>query len=163
MYLVDSDVFIEAKNRHYAFDVVPGFWDWLHQAHLAGRVFTVERVAQEVCAGSDDLAIWMKNRPATFAIKPGAADQAALQQIAHWAVNAPYDQGAAATFLSSGDYFLVAQALSRGFTVVTHEASNLASKKRIRIPDACSANGVTCMTPFRMLHDEGARFTLPPP
>ncbi|MCG8556092.1 MAG: DUF4411 family protein [Proteobacteria bacterium] len=25
-YVVDSDVFITAKNRYYAFDICPGFW-----------------------------------------------------------------------------------------------------------------------------------------
>lgn len=25
MYLLDANIFIQAKNRHYAFDVVPGF------------------------------------------------------------------------------------------------------------------------------------------
>ena len=39
-----------------------------------------------------------------------------------------------ATFLQVGDYFLVAQALSLGFTVVTQEAPDpVASKKRIKI------------------------------
>ena len=26
-YLLDSNVFIEAKNRYYAFDICPGFWE----------------------------------------------------------------------------------------------------------------------------------------
>jgi Domain of unknown function (DUF4411) len=39
MYLLDSDVLISAKNLHYAFDLVPGFWSWLEQAHRDGRVF----------------------------------------------------------------------------------------------------------------------------
>jgi len=43
MYLIDSDVFISAKNLHYAFDVVPAFWTWLEKAHGEGRVFTVQR------------------------------------------------------------------------------------------------------------------------
>lgn len=33
MYLIDSNVLIEAKNRYYAFDIAPGFWTWLEQAH----------------------------------------------------------------------------------------------------------------------------------
>lgn len=27
MYIVDSDDFITAKNRYYAFGICPGFWD----------------------------------------------------------------------------------------------------------------------------------------
>ena len=26
-YLMDSDVFITAKNLYYSFDICPGFWD----------------------------------------------------------------------------------------------------------------------------------------
>lgn len=33
MFLVDSNVLIEAKNRYYAFDIAPGFWAWLDHAH----------------------------------------------------------------------------------------------------------------------------------
>lgn len=28
-FLVDADVFIAAKNRYYAFDICPGFWNSL--------------------------------------------------------------------------------------------------------------------------------------
>ena len=35
-YLLDSDVFIQAKNLHYGFDVCPAFWDWFIAAALAG-------------------------------------------------------------------------------------------------------------------------------
>ena len=29
LLLMDADVFISAKNRYYAFDICPGFWDSL--------------------------------------------------------------------------------------------------------------------------------------
>jgi Domain of unknown function (DUF4411) len=28
-YLLDADVFIQAKNLHYGLDFCPAFWDWL--------------------------------------------------------------------------------------------------------------------------------------
>nr|WP_269633613.1 DUF4411 family protein [Pelomonas sp. BJYL3] len=30
-YLLDANVFIQAKNLQYGFDFCPGFWDWLAQ------------------------------------------------------------------------------------------------------------------------------------
>jgi hypothetical protein len=27
-YLLDSNIFIQAKNLHYSFDFCPAFWDW---------------------------------------------------------------------------------------------------------------------------------------
>lgn len=160
MYLIDSDVMIDAKNRHYGFDIVPGFWRWLERAHDDGRVFTVERVSQEVRAGQDELATWMGERPASFILKPGPDDQSALQAVAEWADTAPYRPGVAAGFLDVGDYFLVSQALTRGFTVVTQEVSAPLSRTKLKIPDACNAVGVAWTSPFEMLRREHAQFNL---
>ncbi|EPH03489.1 hypothetical protein HMPREF1531_01552 [Propionibacterium sp. oral taxon 192 str. F0372] len=52
MYLVDANVLIEAKNRYSAFDIAPGFWKWLDQAHLRGTVFSIERVGEELGHGT---------------------------------------------------------------------------------------------------------------
>jgi hypothetical protein len=32
MFLLDSNVFIQAKNFYYGFDICPGFWKWLDDA-----------------------------------------------------------------------------------------------------------------------------------
>lgn len=66
-----------------------------------------------------------------------------------------------ATFLQGADYYLVAQALAGGHTVVTHEIAGN-SLKRIKIPDACLQLGVHCINPFTMLRTEGAEFVLGP-
>ncbi|WP_295699134.1 DUF4411 family protein [Lapillicoccus sp.] len=160
MYLIDSDVLIDAKNHHYGFDLVPGFWDWLAQAHVDGRVFTVAQVVDEILAGGDELSEWMDAQPNSFKLQPQASDAPSLQRVAEWAVSAPYRQGAADTFLATGDYFLVSQARSLGYTVVTREKPAPQSEKRIKIPDACNAVGVPWTSLFDMLKTEGARFGL---
>jgi Domain of unknown function (DUF4411) len=80
-YLLDANVFIQAKNSHYAFDIVPAFWQWLEQAHRAGTVFTVEKVGDEILPGGDALATWMKNLPKEFRIGATPADQPSLQSV----------------------------------------------------------------------------------
>ncbi len=89
MYVLDSDVFINAKNRHYGFDIVPPPWEWLDQAHEAGRIFTVQACADEVMAVAEELADWMSTRRATMALVPGSDDAAALQAVSAWAVGEP--------------------------------------------------------------------------
>jgi hypothetical protein len=37
-YLLDANIFIEAKNHHYGFDLCPGFWDWLKLSNTIGPV-----------------------------------------------------------------------------------------------------------------------------
>jgi Domain of unknown function (DUF4411) len=42
-YLLDANVFIEAKKRWYGFDFCPGFWAWLDSENKQGKVFSIER------------------------------------------------------------------------------------------------------------------------
>ena len=42
MLLLDANVFIEAKNRYYAFDIHPGFWAWIQDAHSRDEVATID-------------------------------------------------------------------------------------------------------------------------
>lgn len=59
-YLLDANVFIQAKNLHYGFEFCPAFWDWLVQENSAGRVFSIERVGDEIQAVDDELAEWAR-------------------------------------------------------------------------------------------------------
>ncbi|MBE3203550.1 MULTISPECIES: DUF4411 family protein [Parafrankia] len=160
MYLVDSNVLIQAKNRHYPFDVVPGFWDWLTNGHLAGKVYVVEKVADEIMSGNDELAAWLKGQPNSFRLPSTPDDAPSLARVALWANGAGYAARAVNEFFSAADFHLVAQALTQRFVVVTHEVPNTGSVKRIKIPDACHAVGVACIDPFRMLRSESAKFVL---
>ena len=47
-YLIDSNVFIQAKNLHYRFEFCQGFWDWLIEAHQAGIIFSIQKVKKEL-------------------------------------------------------------------------------------------------------------------
>ena len=58
MYLADSNVLIEAKNRYYAFDIAPGFWVWLELAHAGSLVCSIEAVKDELLEKDDELADW---------------------------------------------------------------------------------------------------------
>ena len=62
-YLVDSDVFITARNLYYSFDLCPGFLKSVLHHHRLGRVFSVDRVRSELLAGSktDDLVGWVRD------------------------------------------------------------------------------------------------------
>jgi hypothetical protein len=158
-YLLDANVFIEAKNRFYGFDFCPAFWDWIDQAHSAGKVFSIEKVADEIVGGGDDLAAWAQQRDAAFFLRPDAPVVASLQATSAWANTGNYEPAAVATFLQVADYYLVAHAHAHGHVVVTHEVITHSTKK-IKIPNACIALGMKCMTPFEMLRVERARFVL---
>lgn len=158
-YLLDSDVFIQAKNLHYGLDFCPAFWDWLIASNTSGLVFSTEKVGDEIDAGADELAGWAAARGNGFFLKPDAAILPALATVSSWATGQNYEPAAVSTFLQVADFYLVAHALAHGHVVVTHEVA-AASTKKIKIPNACIGVGVKCMSPFEMLRHERARFVL---
>lgn len=158
-YLLDANVFIQAKNLHYGFDFCPAFWEWLDIAATAGLAFSVEKVGDELEAIADELADWAKQRGPGFFVPPDPTVLPALGRVSTWATSEGYEPAAVSTFLQVADYYLVAQALARNHIVVTHEVAS-PTKKKIKIPNACIGLGVKVMTPYEMLRRERARFVL---
>jgi hypothetical protein len=158
-YLLDANVFIQAKNLHYGFDFCPAFWDWLEAKNAAGEVFSIEKVGDELEGHSDDLSTWAKGRGAAFFLKPDQALASALGDVSRWATSKDYKPAAVSSFFQVADYFLVAHALAGEHVIVTHEIFK-DTRKEIQIPNVCLDLGIKCMTPFEMLRHERARFVL---
>ena len=157
-YLPDANTFIEAKNTYYGMDFCAAFWDWLRQANADGRVFSIERVRNELTDGNDALSSWASEQGPTFFLPPDEAILPALTSVSAWATSRTYPPAAVNTFLQAADYYLVAQALAHDHVVVTREVAG--ATRRIKIPNASIGVGVQCMTPFELLRVERARFVL---
>ncbi|MGW5556618.1 DUF4411 family protein [Micromonospora sp. NPDC003944] len=161
MYLLDSNVFIEAKNRYYPFDVVPGFWDWIQVAHQTCGVCIVEAVRDELVDADDDLSAWIKALPSSFILPSSVISTGILRSLSVWASSSSqYSAAAVSEFLSVADYLLVAHARTISATVVTNEVPAPAARKRIKVPDACNALGVSFLSPFGVMRAERVRLTL---
>lgn len=158
-YLIDSNVLIEAKNRHYGFDFCPAFWTWLVDSNLRGRVFSIERVKHELVKGDDELASWAQQLGERFFLYPTSEAIDILKTIGEWADEGGFKWPVIEEFMQGADCYLVAQALAGGFDVVTHETYS-SGKRRIKIPNVCEAVGVKYLTSFEMLRREGVRFIL---
>jgi hypothetical protein len=158
-YLLDADVFIRAKNLHYGLDFCPAFWDWLVHKGSTGSVFSIDKVADEIEAGQDELTDWAKNRGHALFRRTPPALASQFTQVSTWATGQQYTPAAINTFLQAADFYLLAHALAGNHVVVTHEVlSN--SPGRIKIPNACVALSARFMTPYQMLRIERARFVL---
>lgn len=157
MYLLDSNIFITAKNAHYGMDFVPGFWDWLEAECASGRICSIDPIKTELDAGSDELSVWADVHKQMF-LAMDAETAPSFAILSAWVAASDYSAAAQSLFLASADYQLVAFAHAHGHVVVTHERSEPNSVKRIKIPDACIALGVGYTDPFAMLRTEGARF-----
>ena len=159
VYLLDANVFIEAKRRHYGMDFCPAFWEWLVAQNRAGRVFSIEKVGDELRAGDDELGTWAKERGDAFFLAPDESLLGSLAQTAAWVRAQRYRGSAVTAFLEDADYYLVAHAHAHHRVVVTHEVPS-DGVKEVKIPHACIGMGVKCMSPFEMLRVERARFVL---
>jgi hypothetical protein len=159
-YLIDTDIFIAAKNLHYGMDFCPAFWEWLVEANNAGKLLSIGAVYDDLAGGADELAAWAKACDDEFFAAPVESDLPALGRITQWINDhRDYTPAAKQTFLGCSDYFVVAQALAGGHTVITHEKPEN-SVHRIKIPSVCVALKVKYMTCWQMLRTERARFVL---
>jgi hypothetical protein len=157
-YLLDANVFIQAKNLHYGLDFCPAFWEWLIKDNAAGQ----SSASRKSATRSNPAAMIFQPGPQRgpgFFLKPDAAIVPALGAVSTWATGHGYEAAAVNTFLQVADYYLVAHALAHKHTVVTHEIPS-DSKKKIKIPNACLGVGLKFMTPYEMLRHERARFVL---
>ncbi|MEK7411414.1 MAG: DUF4411 family protein [Actinomycetota bacterium] len=105
-YLLDSDVFIQAKNLHYGFDFCPAFWEWLDTSNAAQLLFSIDAVRDELIGFGDDLEIWAKARDGDFFLRPTPSVLSSLEIVSAWAVNQNYEQAALNTFMGVGDSYM---------------------------------------------------------
>lgn len=167
-YLLDANVFMSAKRLHYGLDFCPAFWDWLIVMHQSAKLFSVEKVADEIAAVEDELSEWTAALDDGFFLAPTERTLPALGQVNQWVRQHTHPDGTRYTpaalnqFAQSADFYLIAQAHEGGHTLVTHEVPRNTPSK-VQIPNVCLGLRVKCVTPFAMLRTERARFVLQQP
>ena len=162
-YLVDSDVFITAKNLYYSFDICPGFWKSVLHHHREGRIFSVDRVRSELLAGhkTEDLVRWVRDEVPEGFFVPVDTDVVvrAYTDVMMWVQRNPeYFDHAKAKFATGADGWLVAYARMHDATIVTNEQSAPESRKEIKLPDVCKQFGVRSDDAFAMLREQNIHF-----
>lgn len=165
IYVLDSDVFIAAKNAYYAFDICPGFWVSIVQAHKHDRVHSIDRIRAELLAGQpkEDLVEWVKNDvPAGFFCSTQSKPVIdAYAQIALWVQRSTqYLDRAKAKFATEADGWLVAYSVVHATTVVTNEQPRPESRSRVLLPDVCKQFKVPFRDTFTMLRSLAVKLDL---
>ncbi len=160
IYLLDANIFIEAKNTYYGFDTVPAFWKWLDLEQQNGQLASIEPIRDELLKGKDELADWATVRKEAGWFLPvwDEPTQLCFTQIANWVINEPYYPRAIADFLDIGDSWLIAKALTLDATIVTHETLQLDCRRRVKIPNVCRAFGIAYMDVFDLIRQSGVKF-----
>ena len=155
-YLLDANIFIESHKRFYNMDVFPCFWAKLITLAQQGRVFTIDKVKDEVCAGKDDVKAWFKDYfPSTAILPVDEVTMVSYQKVQTDVRNTGRFKSSALSGYAAdslADPFICAYALGHGdITVVSYEISKPASKTEIKIPDVCSLVRVPCIQIYEML------------
>ena len=154
LYLLDTNVLIDANRDYYPIARVPEFWDWLRYQGEQERIRIPMEVLEEITAGyEDDLTVWARDHAVVAALalreEPEVAD-----------VSRVVSEGYAADLTDEEveklgfDPFIIAYALRQpgGRCVVTTESSRPAKTRANRkAPDVCRTLGVPCCNTFELL------------
>jgi len=160
-YILDSDVFIEAARRYYAFDLVSSFWQTLVEQARNGRVQSIDRVKAEIDRGKDDLKEWANGDFHQWFLSTAQPDVIdAYRQIINWAhKQTQFIDAAKAEFsrAENADAWVIAYSMAKDFVIVTHEIYDPSIRRKIPIPNVCRALGVKDVDTFQMLRELGVR------
>lgn len=153
LHLLDANVLIDANRDYYPISHVAPFWRWLEDAARATKVAVPLEIYEEVKAGSDDLATWIK--------QPSIKGTLVLNEtISATHLNRVLSDGYAPDLTDSEieglgrDPFIVAYALvdTANRVVVTTEVSKpRATRQNRRLPDVCADLGVRCVNTFQLI------------
>jgi len=151
LYLLDSNVLIDANRDYYPVARVPEFWSWLTHLGEQGKAKIPQEIYEELIEGRDPLSCWLKDCKHRMllgeSVNPDLVDRVIRQGYA--------DDLTDEEIAKMGrDPFLVAHALAvpGGRCVVTTEASRPKRTRANRhIPDVCRDLDVPWCNTFEFL------------
>lgn len=149
MFVLDTSVFIDVRNKLCAGKVTAKFSSEFNRLENAGKLCSIEPVKYELCNGTDDLVRWAKK---DFAFRPVSGAQ--VQKYYHTIVKqacVDYEPDALYMLTDGADGWLVAYAKTHGYTVVTNEKAAPRRKTVIKVPDVCEAHSVRCINRYELV------------
>lgn len=162
-YLIDTNIFIESAYRFYAFDICPGFWEFLNKCARLDSVKSIDKVYKEITSDNlklQDFKEQLNNRGFFLSIENNIRAES-YAEVTQALRAMQYKRLAIDNFSKGADYFLVALAYQESYTIVTHEAkSGNNAKNTIKIPNVCEQLGIKCIDIAEFLRREQARFIL---
>ena len=160
LFVLDTNVFVEAHRRYYAQDLCPGFWDCLTHYCNEGRVLSIDRVRDEMLSNQDQLSDWANQAPNDLFVSSAEPEVVnAFTDMMGWVQrNEQFLPEAKVEFASVADGWLAAYARVHSAVVVTQEIYSPGVRKRVPLPNVCRQFGVDYRDTFEMLRELEARF-----
>lgn len=167
LYLLDTSVLIDAKNKYYPLERIPQFWNWLVHQSLAGRVKLPPQVIGEILGPVDTdeepvdpLAEWVKSNRTVLELTEEVSSDSLTRTYESGYDTTPEDLTTVDPLSEPADPFLIAFALTRPDKrrVVTMEnmqfvGTTLPKPMNRRIPLVCELLGVRCINTFTLIRE----------
>ncbi len=151
LYLLDTNVLIDANRDYYPIGRVPEFWSWLVDCAAKQKAKVPLEIYGEVCSGKEDrLVRWLKDRKDTMVLDENVDIGLIDQVMARYAPDLNDED----IRKLGRDPFLIAYALCNPTQrfVVTTEVSKPRKKRANRhIPDVCEDLHLRCYNTFDLI------------
>ena len=148
-YSFDTSVFINAWNRDYPRAVFKSFWLQLESDIVDGKIVATDEVRIELERKDDEILKWAKERSYMFIPIDVSIQNSVLSILRRFPRLVEKRLG-----ISGADPFVVGLAMIRDLTVVTYEKPS-GNPEKPKIPDACAAYGIECISLPQMALREG--------
>ncbi len=146
-YLIDTNIFITGHKVHYPMDIHVSYWGALVDQIAQGNFVIIDKVRDEI--QDAPLVNWLRQNVQRELYATTADSIGEYSRIQQWAAqSAVFSCIEKSHFANSkvADPYLVAKAMSGGYTIVTYETSVGQGSTKIKIPDVCKAFGVRCIS-----------------
>jgi hypothetical protein len=154
-FVLDANIFIDAHQRYYSFDIAPAFWCALKGQAENGTIVSVDHVLRELNHSNDEdkLRLWANNEfKKWFESTDDDKIFMAYSEIITWAMRQQqFNEPAKSEFASVADSWLIACAKARNYIIVTHEVYDDHIRRKIPIPNVCRAFDIPYINTFDML------------
>jgi len=162
-YILDANVFMQAKDAHYRFSFCPAFWEFLVSTGSEDKVLSIDKILGEISTGGGDLADFAETLLGEMFFRGSGESEVVAEfgRLTAWVIGQTQFFEAAKTEFATGvDGWLIAYAMVHGCTVVTHEVYAPDAKRKVPIPNVCLQFGIPCRTTFEMLDALKPQFIL---
>lgn len=155
LYLLDTNVLVDANRDYYPLERVPEFWAWMAEMGERGRVKIPLEMYEEIREGQDSLTDWAKQDKIKQAL---LLDEEAEVPSVSTVINTGYasDLTDVEVIKLGHDPFLVAYALKAVTerVVVTMEVSKPSRQRANRhLPDVCRQFQIRSCNTFQFIRE----------
>lgn len=156
IYLLDTNVFIEAAKHYYAFDLAPSLWESLVNNARKGRILSIDKVKVELDDKEDRLKQWANSDFAQWFEPVHVTDVLEeYDKTMKWVESTDFMDKAKKDFSdqSKADAWIIAYAKARGCVGVTHEQYKPGKRRTIQISVVCKEFNIRSVNTFQMLRE----------